>query len=149
MYTKSLVAALISATISSAAMAAEDKSLPVPGAFDAKGNKVLTFISKEPPGQRCNGNMQVAAEIANTYRVSIQVLPSSMAPGLPAPSVSYGNQVIVADGREQNGLASYQVVADVLELEGVPKYAKSGLLFNASVRKDFDNLKATIKAGPR
>jgi len=145
---KTILAAILMATISSFAMAGE-KSIPIPGAFDAKGNKVLTFIAKDPPGQRCNGNLQVAAEIANTYRIPIQLLPSSMAPGLPAPSVFYGNEVIVADGGEQNGAASYQVVADQLEMENVTKHAKSGLLFNTTVRKDLDALKATIKAGPK
>ena len=145
---KTFMAAMLMATISSLAMA-QEKSIPIPGGFDAKGNKVLTFIGKDPPGQRCNGNLQVAAEIANTYRVPIQLLPSSMAPGLPAPSVFYGNEVIVADGGEQNGAASYQVVADQLEMESVPKHAKSGLLFNVGVRKDLDALKATIKAGAK
>ena len=95
----------------------------------------------------CNGNLQVAAEVANTYRVPIQLLPSSLAPGLPAPAVFYGTQLIVADGKDFNGAASYQIVADVLDLESVPKQAKSGLLFQDGVRKDFDALKATIKAG--
>ena len=100
-----------------------------------------------PPGQRCNGNLQVAAEVANTYRVPIQLLPSSLAQGLPAPAVFYGNQLIVADGKEHNGAASYQIVADVLDLEGVAKQDKSGLLFQDTVRRDFDALKATIKSG--
>ncbi len=111
------------------------------------GQKVLTFIAKDPPGQRCNGNLQVAAEVANTYRVPIQLLPSSLAQGLPAPAVFYGNQLIVADGKEHNGAASYQIVADVLDLEGVAKQDKSGLLFQVRVRHDFDALKATIKSG--
>lgn len=126
---------------------AADVSMAVPGAQDISGQKVLTFIAKDPPGQRCNGNLQVAAEIANTYRVPIQLLPASLAPGLPAPAVLYGNQVIVADGKDFNGTASYQIVADMLELEAVPKHGKSGLLFQDGVRKDFDALKATIKAG--
>jgi hypothetical protein len=32
-------------------------------------------------------------------------------------------------------------------MESVPKQAKSGLLFQETVCKDFDALKATIKAG--
>ncbi|MFH1989082.1 MAG: hypothetical protein ABIK25_15775 [Pseudomonadota bacterium] len=128
------------------AMTAE-VSMAVPGAETANGLTVLTFIAKDPPGQRCNGNLQVAAEIANTYRVPIQLLPSTLAPGLPAPAVFYGTQLIVADGKDFNGAASYQIVADVLDMESVPKQAKSGLLFQEDVRKDFDALKATIKAG--
>lgn len=92
-------------TLAFSAMAA-DVSMAVPGAQTANGQKVLTFIAKDPPGQRCNGNLQVAAEVANTYRVPIQLLPSSLAPGLPAPAVFYGTQLIVADGKDFNGAAS-------------------------------------------
>jgi len=133
-------------TLAFTALAAE-VSMPVPGAQNVNGQKVLTFIAKDPPGQRCNGNLQVAAEIANTYRVPIQLLPSSLAPGLPAPAVFYGTQLVVADGKDFNGAASYQIVADVLDMESVPKQARSGLLFQEGVRKDLDTLKATIKAG--
>ena len=122
-------------------------SMAVPGATDAAGRKVLTFIAKDPPGVRCNGNLQVAAEIANIYRVPIQLLPASLAPGLPAPSVFYGNQVLVADGKDYNGAASFQIVSDVLEIEGVTRQEKTGLLFNETVRRDFDGLKASIKSG--
>lgn len=122
-------------------------SMPVPGAHTAAGQKVLTFIAKDPPGQRCNGNLQVAAEIANTYRVPIQLLPSSLAPGLPAPAVFFGSQLIAADGKDFNGAASYQIVADVLEMEAVAHQAKAGLLLDNKIRADFDALKATIKAG--
>lgn len=140
--------ALVGCALAGAAMAA-DVSMAVPGAQSIGGQRVLTFIAKDPPGQRCNGNLQVAAEIANTYRVPIQLLSSSLAPGMPAPAVFYGNQLIVADGKDFNGAASYQIVADVLEMEGVPKQAKSGLLFHEPVRKDLDVLKATIKSGGR
>ena len=134
-------------TTASVAAGAQQLSMAVPGAVDGAGRRVLTFIAKDPPGQRCNGNLQVAAELANTYRVPIQLLPSSLAPGLPAPSVFFGNQLIAADGRDHNGAASFQMVADVLEIEGVPKQDKAGLLSNDKVRKDFEALRATIKAG--
>jgi hypothetical protein len=124
-------------------------SMAVPGAVDTAGRKVLTFIAKDPPGQRCNGNLQVAAELANVYRVPIQWLPSSLAPGLPAPAVFFGNQLIAADGRDHNGQASFQMVADVLEVEGIPKQEKTGLLYNDRVRKDFEVLRSTIKSGGR
>jgi hypothetical protein len=126
---------------------AADVSRPVPGATDAAGRKVLTFIAKDPPGVRCNGNLQVAAEVANTYRVPIQLIPSSLAPSLPAPSVFYGNQTLAADGKDHNGAVTFQMVSDVLEVEGVPKQAKEGLLFNANVRRNFDGLKDSIKSG--
>lgn len=143
---KHLSAFALCGTLAFSAVAA-DVSMTVTGAQAANGPKVLTFISKDPPGQRCNGNLQVAAEIANTYRVPIQLLPSSLAPGMPAPAVFYGTLLIVADGKDFNGAASYQIVADILDMESVPKQAKSGLLFQDGVRKDFDALKATIKAG--
>lgn len=138
---------LVGAQLCSAANAAEQASMAVPGAIDAAGRKVLTFIAKDPPGQRCNGNLQIAAEIANVYRVPIQLLPSSLAPGLPAPAVFYGGQMIVADGMNQNGQASFQMVSDVLEIEGAPKQTKTGLLFQDDVRRELDSLKATIKTG--
>ena len=127
--------------------AAQQVSTPLPGAVDAAGRKVLTFIAKDPPGQRCNGNLQVAAELANVYRVPIQLLPSSLAPNLPAPAVFFGNQLIAADGRDHNGAASFQMVADVLDVEGVARQDKAGLLSNDKVRKDFEALRATIKSG--
>lgn len=142
-----LLISVVSGVLIAFSVSAADISMAVPGAKDATGRSVLTFIAKDPPGQRCNGNLQVAAEVANTYRVPIQLLPASLAPGLPAPAVFYGTQLIVADGKDFNGAASFQIIADVLDMESVPKQGKSGLLLNDTVRKDFDALKATIKAG--
>lgn len=126
-----------------------DISMAVPGSTDASGRKVLTFVASDPPGVRCNGNLQVAAEIANTYRVPIQLVPSSLMPNLPAPSVFYGNQMIAAHGQAHNGGVSFQVVSDVLEMEGVAKQAKEGLLFNSNVRRNFEGLRDSIKSGGR
>lgn len=142
-----LAMATLSAGTVATAFAAGQVSMPVPGSSDAAGRKVLTFIAKDPPGARCNGNLQVAAEVANTYRVPIQLLPSSLAPGLPAPSVFYGTQLLVADGKDYNGAASFQIVSDVLEIEGVAKQEKTGLLLEDNVRRNFDGLKAIIKSG--
>lgn len=142
---KGIFALVLAATAFAAA--AQNVSMPVPGAVDAAGRKTLTFIAKDPPGQRCNSNLQVAAELANSYRVPIQLLPSSLAPGVPAPSVFYGNQMIAADGRDHNGQASFQMVADVLDVEGVARQDKVGLLYNDKVRKDFEALRSAIKAG--
>lgn len=137
------------ATLSTGAFAhaGANVSMSVPGAKDAAGRKVLTFIAKDPPGVRCNGNLQVAAEVANSYRVPIQLLPSSLVPGLPAPSVFYGDQMLAADGKDYNGAVTFQMVSDVLEVEGVAKQAKEGLLFNTNVRRNFDGLKDIIKSG--
>ncbi len=93
------------------------------------------------------GALQVAAEVANTYRVPIQLLPSSMVPSLPAPAVFYGTEVIVADGDDSNGTASFQIVSDFLEMENAPKQARTGLLLQEGLRHDFDKLKATIRSG--
>ncbi len=127
--------------------AADAVSMNVPGSTDTAGRKVLTFIAKDPPGVRCNGNLQVAAELANTYRVPIQLVPSSLMPNLPAPSVFYGNQMLAADGKDHNGAVSFQMISDVLEVEGVAMQRKEGLLFNANVRRNFDGLKNSIKSG--
>jgi hypothetical protein len=89
----------------------------------------------------------VAAEVANSYRVPIQLIPSSLLPHLPAPSVFYGDQMLAADGNDYNGAVTFQMVSDVLEVEGVPTQAKEGLLFNANVRRNFDGLKDAIKTG--
>lgn len=124
-----------------------NQSMPVPGAIDGAGRKVLTIVNKDPPGVRCNGNVQVAAEIANTYRVPIQILPASLVPNLPAPSVFYGQELIAADGRDHNGQSSFQIVADALEMEGAPKQPQTGLIYQDKVRKEFEALKSTIKTG--
>ncbi len=130
------------------AVAAETPmSMNVPGGIDAAGRPVLTFVAKDPPGQRCNNNLQVAAELANVYRVPIQLLPASLVPHLPAPSVFYGGRMIAADGKDHNGQAGYQLIADVLELEGAPKQPKAGLLFNEKVRKEYDDLRNIIRSG--
>lgn len=128
-------------------IALADQSMPVPGAVDTSGNRVLTIINKDPPGVRCNNNSQVAIEVANTYRVPIQIIPASLAPNLPAPAVFYGTQLIAAEGKDHNGMSSFQMVADVLDFEGAPKQPKTGLIYQERVRKDFDALKANIKTG--
>lgn len=133
--------------LSFAHIVAADQSMAVPGAIDAAGNKVLTIINKEPPGQRCNSNTQVAVEVANVYRVPIRIVPASQVPGLPAPAVFYGNQLIAADGKDHNGMSSFQMVADAMDFENAPKFSKTGLIYQEKVRKDYDTLKAVIKSG--
>ena len=130
-----------------AATTQAQQSFDVPGAVDAAGRAVLTFVNRDPPGQRCNNNLQVASEIANVYRLPIQLLPTSLVPHLPAPSVFFSGKMIAADGKDHNGMSSFQMVADVLEMEGVPKQAKAGLLFNEKVRKEYDDLRGMIRSG--
>jgi hypothetical protein len=119
---------------------------PVP--LEINGQKALVFINQDPPGTRCNTNVQIAAEIANAYRLPILILPQTAVPPLtPAPSVWYNGQNIAASGGAHNGMVSYQIIADILELEGTTKQKKPGKLFNDSVRPDFDKFKSTIKTG--
>jgi hypothetical protein len=109
------------------------------------GQKVLTLISRDPPGVRCNNNMQIAAELSNVYKVPVQIIPVAFAgAGATAPAVYYGDQLIAVDGGELNGMVSYTEIADILEIESVPKLEQQGRLME--VRKDFDTLKAAIKA---
>jgi hypothetical protein len=138
---KSLIVTVIS-LFSLSALA----SSPVPS--EINGQKALIFINQDPPGTRCNTNVQIAAEIANAYRLPILILPQTAVPPLtPAPSVWYNGQNIAASGSSHNGMVSYQIIADILELEGTTKQKKQGKLFNDSVRPDFDKFKSTIKTG--
>lgn len=117
---------------------------PVP--LEINGQKALVFINQDPPGTRCNTNVQIAAEIANAYRLPILILPQTAVPPLtPAPSVWFNGQNIAASGGTHNGMVSYQIIADILELEGTTKQKKQGKLFNDSVRPEFDKFKSTIK----
>ena len=119
---------------------------PVP--LEINGQKALVFINQDPPGTRCNTNVQIAAEIANAYRLPILILPQTAVPPLtPAPSVWYNGQNIAASGGTHNGMVSYQIIADILELEGTTKQKRQGKLFNDSVRPEFDKFKSTIKTG--
>lgn len=121
-------------------------SSPVPS--EINGQKALVFINQDPPGTRCNTNVQIAAEIANAYRLPMLILPQTAVPALtPAPSVWYNGQNIAASGGSHNGMVSYQIIADILEIEGATKQKKQGKLFNDSVRPDFDKFKSTIKTG--
>lgn len=117
----------------------------MPGPKELNGQKVLTLISRDPPGVRCNNNIQIAAELSNVYKVPVVVVPVTYAgPGAKAPSVYYGGQLLAQDGGEFNGMLNYQSIADVLEIEGAPKQEQTGRLFE--IRGDFDALKAKIKA---
>lgn len=117
----------------------------MPGPKELNGQKVLTLISRDPPGVRCNNNIQIAAELSNLYKVPVVVVPVTYAgPGAKAPSVYYGGQLLAQDGGELNGMLNYQSIADVLEIEGTPKQEQQGRLME--VKQDFETLKARIKA---
>ncbi|MDP1605761.1 MAG: hypothetical protein Q8L93_03820 [Rhodocyclaceae bacterium] len=118
----------------------------MPGPKELNGQKVLTLISRDPPGVRCNNNIQIAAELSNVYKIPVVVVPVTYAgPGAKAPSVYYGGELLAQDGGDFDGMSSYQMIADVLEIEGAPKQEQQGRLLE--VKKDFEALKASIKAG--
>ncbi len=115
-----------------------------PGQAVFNGQKVLTLIGRDPPGVRCNNNMQIAAELANIYKLPVQIIPVTFAgAGAKAPAVYYGDQLVAVDEGELNGMVSYAEIADILEIEGVPKQEQQGRLME--IKKDFDGLKAAIK----
>ncbi|MDP2812031.1 MAG: hypothetical protein Q8O34_17965 [Rhodocyclaceae bacterium] len=117
-----------------------------PGPIELNGQKVLTLVSRDPPGVRCNNNIQIAAELSNVYKVPVVVVPVTYAgAGAKAPAVYYGGQLLAVDGGDFNGMVSYQMIADVLEIEGAPKQEQQGRLLE--IKKDFEALKASIKAG--
>jgi len=117
-----------------------------PGPTVINGQKVLTLVSRDPPALRCNNNIQVAAELSNIYKLPVIVVPVSFArPGTKAPSVWYGNNLIAEDGGEKNGIISFTEIADILEVEGVPKQDQIGRLGDSDVKPVFDELKRLIK----
>ncbi|TAM46721.1 MAG: hypothetical protein EPN55_04445 [Gammaproteobacteria bacterium] len=116
-----------------------------PGNTKLGNQKVLTLISRDPPWVRCNNNMQVAAELTNIYRVPVQVIPHALAgPGAKAPAVYWGDELIAEDGGKGNGMVSFTEMADVMEIEGVPKHSTTGRLM-AEPKAKHDALKEAIK----
>lgn len=116
-----------------------------PGSVEINGQKVLTLVNRDPPGVRCNNNIQVAAELSNIYKIPVVVIPQGLAgPGAKAPAVYYGRDLIAEDGGAHNGMVSYTMVADVLEIEDAKKHQQKGRLFE--VKQEHDLLKTAIKA---
>lgn len=119
---------------------------PAPGPVEIDGKKVLTLVGNDPPGLRCNNNIQVAAELANNYKVPILIYPVSyMPPGTKAPMVWYGGENVAASGGKLNGMISFTEIADRFEVEGVTKQDKPGLLMTPAVQASFEALKQSIK----
>lgn len=118
-----------------------------PGPVEIDGRKVLTLVSNDPPGVRCNNNIQVAAQLANTYKLPILIYPVSFMPaGTKAPIVWFGGENIAQSGGTLNGMISYTELADRFEVEGVTRQDKSGLLMTPAVNGRFEALKESIKA---
>jgi hypothetical protein len=117
-----------------------------PGPVEIDGKKVLTLVGNDPPGLRCNNNIQVAAELANNYKVPILIYPVSyMPPGTKAPMVWYGGENVAASGGKLNGMISFTEIADRFQVEGVAKQDKPGLLMTPAVQGSFEALKQSIK----
>lgn len=135
--------ALMTALVSTSVVSWAQKA---PGPLEIEGRKVLTLVSNDPPGLRCNNNIQVAAELANTYKVPILIYPVSFMPaGTRAPIVWFGGENIAQSGGKLNGMISYTELADRFEVEGVTKQDKSGLLMAPAVNSSFEALKQSIK----
>ena len=117
-----------------------------PGNTQLGGQKVLILISRDPPWVRCNNNMQVAAELTNVYRVPVQIVPHALAgPGAKAPAVYWGDELIAEDGGKGNGMVSFTEMADIMEIEGVPKHPTTGRLMATEPKPRHDALKEAIK----
>jgi hypothetical protein len=115
-----------------------------PGVSEIDGQKVLTLIGRDPPGLRCNNNIQVAAELSNIYKLPVQLIPVTFAgPGAKAPAVYYGDDLIAVDGGNLNGMIDFTTLADVMELEGVPMQDQGGRL--TEVKSAHEQLKQAIK----
>ncbi|MFP4611582.1 MAG: hypothetical protein ACLFQT_11225 [Thiohalophilus sp.] len=94
---------------------------------------VLTLVNNDPPGPRCNRNIQAAAEVANRYRITVQLLPRSLAaPGAVAPAVYLDGTPLVEDGDAYKGVADVGLLEEALDQAGVPRQAKPGRLTEIS-----------------
>ncbi len=115
-----------------------------PGSTKIGGQKVLTLINRDPPGVRCNNNMQVAAELANVYRIPVQIIPHALAgQGAKAPAVYWGDELIAEDGGKNNGMVSYVELSGIMDIEDVATHAQAGRLME--IKPMHDALKQAIK----
>lgn len=94
---------------------------------------VLTLVNNDPPGARCNRNIQAAAEVANRYRITVQLLPRSLAgPGALAPAVYLNGDPLTVDGDPAKGVIDAQRLDEILDNAGIPRHAKPGRLSEIS-----------------
>ena len=108
-----------------------------PGSSKIGGQKVLTLVNRDPPGVRCNNNMQVAAELANVFRIPIQIIPHALAgAGAKAPAVYYGDDLITEDGGTGNGMTSYTELNDIMDIEAAATHAQTGRLMEIKPKHD-------------
>ncbi len=141
---RTTILATTAALVGLLAVAAPGFAAGPPGPTTLNGQPVLTLINREPPGVRCNNNMQVAAELQNRFKVPFVSIPVSLAgPGAKAPAVYYGDELIAIDGGQFNGMVSFTQMRDVVDIGGAPLQSQEGRL--GAVKKEFDALKSAIK----
>ncbi|MEO5343016.1 MAG: hypothetical protein H7842_06700 [Gammaproteobacteria bacterium SHHR-1] len=127
-----------------ACLALPSAAFAAPGVSELNGVKVLTLVGRDPPGVRCNTNIQVAAELSNSYKIPVMLVPVTFAgPGAKAPAVYYGGELIAVDGGNLNGMLDATSLADVLELEGATSQDQKGRLMQ--IQSELDAFKAAIK----
>lgn len=133
-----MAAAVVCATMS----AAHAGDMPFPTTIN--GKKVVTLVSRDPPGVRCNNNIQVAAELQNRFKVPFVVVPMSvLGPNAKAPAVYYGDELIAVDGGNANGMISATELGDVLDIEGAETQPEQGRL--TQIKDTHEALKRAIK----
>lgn len=121
---------------------AQAGDLPFPTTVN--GEKVITLISRDPPGVRCNNNIQVAAELQNRYKIPFVVIPVSvLGPNAKAPAVYYGDELLAVDGGHANGMISATELGDVIDIEGVELQPEPGRL--AGLKAQHEEFKRAIK----
>lgn len=101
----------------------------MPNRNPAEMTAILTVVNNDPPGLRCNRNILAAAEVANRYRVTVRLVPRSLAgPKALAPAVYLNDEPITVDGDERKGVADQELLAATLERAGISRQEKPGRL---------------------
>lgn len=108
---------------------------------------VLTLVNNDPPGARCNRNIQAAAEVANHYRITVQIVPRSLAGAdAIAPAVYLDDTPIVRDGDEHKGIVEAGLLNEVMDRAGVPRQEKPGRL--TEIRAELEKFREAIGPVP-
>lgn len=107
----------------------------------------LVLINNDPPGIRCNRNLQVAAQIHNQFCVPLRVVPRSMAGSdAIAPAVYLGDQLVTIHSDSHNGVVSKQLLGKMLRKAGIPSRDKPGRL--EEIEDAMETLQHTIGEVP-
>jgi len=109
---------------------------------------VLTVVNNDPPGLRCNRNILAAAEAANRYRITVRLLPRSLAgPDAAAPAVYLDGEPLTVDGDSRKGVADLALLTAALEQSGIPRQEKPGRL--AEIEPAMGRLREAIGEVPK